>query len=50
MGAATSLIALIALGLSHALGWWWADRAAGLIMAVIAAVEARHAWRRSAAG
>jgi divalent metal cation (Fe/Co/Zn/Cd) transporter len=42
IGAATSLIALTALALYHALGWWWADRAAALIVAAIAAIEA---WR-----
>jgi divalent metal cation (Fe/Co/Zn/Cd) transporter len=47
IGAATSLIALIALGLYHALGWWWADRIAALIVAVIAAAEAWRAWPRS---
>jgi divalent metal cation (Fe/Co/Zn/Cd) transporter len=42
IGAATSLLALIALVLYHALGWWWADRAAALAVAAIAAVEAWH--------
>lgn len=42
VGAATSLLALVALVLYHALGWWWADRAAALVVAAIAAVEA---WR-----
>lgn len=42
IGAATSLLALTALTLYHALGWWWADRATALIVAAIAAVEA---WR-----
>jgi len=40
IGAATSLLALISLALYHALGWWWADRAAAL--AVAAAAEAWH--------
>jgi divalent metal cation (Fe/Co/Zn/Cd) transporter len=40
IGAATSLLALVALALYHALGWWWADRAAALVVAAIAAVEA----------
>ena len=39
IGAATSLLAIAALGLYHALGWWWADRIAALI---VAAVEAWH--------
>lgn len=42
IGAATSLLALAALALYHTLGWWWADRAAALAVAVIAAAEA---WR-----
>jgi divalent metal cation (Fe/Co/Zn/Cd) transporter len=42
VGAATSLLALAGLALYHALGWWWADRAAALVVAAIAAVEA---WR-----
>ena len=42
IGAATSLFALAALVLYHALGWWWADRVAAL---VVAAVAAAQAWR-----
>ena len=42
IGAATSLLALAALALNSALGWWWADRVAGLIVAAVAAVEAWH--------
>lgn len=42
IGAATSLLALAALALYHALGWWWADRTAALVVAAIAAAEA---WR-----
>lgn len=42
IGAATSLLALAALVLYHALGWWWADRAAALAVAAIAAAEAWH--------
>jgi divalent metal cation (Fe/Co/Zn/Cd) transporter len=45
IGAATSLLAVAALVLYHALGWWWADRIAALIVAVIAAAEARHTAR-----
>ena len=33
IGAITSLLALAALALNDALGWWWADRAAALIVA-----------------
>lgn len=42
IGAATSLLALAALALYDALGWWWADRIAALIVAAIAAAEAWH--------
>lgn len=42
IGAATGLLALAALVLYHALGWWWADRVAALLIAAIAAVEAWH--------
>jgi len=42
IGAATSLLALISLGLYSAVGWWWADRVAALVVALIAAAEAWH--------
>jgi divalent metal cation (Fe/Co/Zn/Cd) transporter len=42
IGAATSLLALAALVLYDTLGWWWADRVAALVVAVIAGVEAWH--------
>jgi divalent metal cation (Fe/Co/Zn/Cd) transporter len=42
IGAATSLLALAALVLNAALGWWWADRIAALIVAAVAAAEAWH--------
>jgi divalent metal cation (Fe/Co/Zn/Cd) transporter len=42
IGAATSLLALAALVLNDAFGWWWADRIAALIVAVVAAAEAWH--------
>jgi cation diffusion facilitator family transporter len=42
IGATTSLLALAALALYHAYGWWWADRVAALVVAVIAAAEAWH--------
>lgn len=50
IGAATSLLALVALVLYHALSWWWPDRVAALVVAVIAADEAWHTAprRRSA--
>ncbi len=42
IGAATSALALAALILSDVLGWWWADRAAALVVAAVAGAEA---WR-----
>ena len=42
IGAATSLLAIAALILYQALGWWWADRVTALIVAAVAAIEA---WR-----
>jgi divalent metal cation (Fe/Co/Zn/Cd) transporter len=42
IGAATSLLALAALALYDTLGWWWADRLAALVVAVIAGAEAWH--------
>jgi divalent metal cation (Fe/Co/Zn/Cd) transporter len=42
IGAATSLLALAALALNDALGWWWADRITALIVAVVAIAEAWH--------
>lgn len=47
VGAATSLLALAALALYDALGWWWADRIAALAVAAIAAAEA---WRTTPRG
>jgi divalent metal cation (Fe/Co/Zn/Cd) transporter len=44
IGAATSLLALTALALYRTLGWWWADPAAAVTVAAIAAAEA---WRTS---
>jgi divalent metal cation (Fe/Co/Zn/Cd) transporter len=40
MGAVTSLLALTALALYHAVDWWWADRIVALIIAAIAAAGA----------
>ena len=40
IGAALAGVALLGLLLDRALGWWWADRAAALIAAGIAAFEA----------
>jgi divalent metal cation (Fe/Co/Zn/Cd) transporter len=49
IGAGTSLLALAALVLYDALGWWWADRVAALAVAVIAAAEAWHTMPRPGA-
>ena len=42
IGAATSFLALAALVCYLLLGWWWADRATAVVVAVIAAREALH--------
>ena len=39
---ATSI--LVALALNLALGWWWADPVAALLIGVVAAREARESW------
>jgi divalent metal cation (Fe/Co/Zn/Cd) transporter len=36
---------LIGLVLNALLDWWWADPAAGLVLAVLAVREGRNAWR-----
>ena len=41
--AVTSAAALLALGLSAWLGWWWADPAAALVIAALAAKEGLEA-------
>jgi divalent metal cation (Fe/Co/Zn/Cd) transporter len=44
-------VALLAGLLLNALaGWWWADPAAALVIAAIAAKEGREAWRGDACG
>jgi divalent metal cation (Fe/Co/Zn/Cd) transporter len=35
---------LLGLVLNTALGWWWADALAGLVIAAVAAREARETW------
>ncbi|MCW2680859.1 MAG: cation efflux protein [Frankiales bacterium] len=40
-----SVALLVGLGLNAALGWWWADPVAGLVIAAIALKEGRDAWR-----
>lgn len=43
----TSLSAVLLVGLvaNGALGWWWADPVAGLLIAAVAFREGREAWR-----
>ena len=40
-----SAVALVGLGLNAALGWSWADPAAGLVIGALAVREGRAAWR-----
>ena len=39
---------LVGMGANALAGWWWADPAAGLVIAGVAAREAREAWRGNA--
>ena len=43
--AFTSAAALIGLGLNAWLGWWWADPAAALVIAILAVREGAEAWK-----
>lgn len=38
-------VLLVGLAANAALGWWWADPAAGIAIAAIAAVQAVRTWR-----
>lgn len=38
-------VLLLGLVLNAALGWWWADPIAGLVIAAVAIKEGREAWR-----
>jgi divalent metal cation (Fe/Co/Zn/Cd) transporter len=40
-----SAVLLVGLAANAALGWWWADPAAGLGIAALAAVEGVRTWR-----
>jgi divalent metal cation (Fe/Co/Zn/Cd) transporter len=42
--ALTSAAALLGVGLNAWLGWWWADPAAGLVIAALAVREGLEAW------
>ncbi len=46
--AVLSGVLLVGLGLNAALGWWWADPAAGVVIAALAGVEAVRTWRAEA--
>jgi divalent metal cation (Fe/Co/Zn/Cd) transporter len=43
-----SAVLLVGLGLNAWLGWWWADPAAGMVIAAIAVREGVRAWRGDA--
>jgi divalent metal cation (Fe/Co/Zn/Cd) transporter len=43
-----SAAVLVGLLLNAALGWWWADPVAGLVIAAVALREGREAWRGKA--
>jgi divalent metal cation (Fe/Co/Zn/Cd) transporter len=49
IGAGTALVALLGLALFHAFGWWWADPAAALLIATIAASESYAVHRETRA-
>lgn len=42
--ALLSAVLLVGLGANAAFGWWWADPAAGIGIAVLAGLEARRTW------
>lgn len=46
--ALLSAVVLVGLGANWLFGWWWADPVAGLMIAALAAAEARRAWRAEA--
>jgi len=46
--ALLSAVVLVGLGLNAALGWWWSDPVAGLVVGILATVEARRTWRADA--
>jgi Cation efflux family len=43
--ALLSAVVLVGLATNAALGWWWADPAAGLGIATLAAIEGVRTWR-----
>jgi divalent metal cation (Fe/Co/Zn/Cd) transporter len=40
-----SAVVLVGLALNWMFGWWWADPAAALVIALVAVREGREAWR-----
>jgi divalent metal cation (Fe/Co/Zn/Cd) transporter len=44
--AFTSTAALLGVGLNAWLGWWWADPAAALLIAVLAVKEGIECWQQ----
>ncbi|WP_437288729.1 cation transporter [Sorangium sp. So ce406] len=40
-----SLATLVGIGLNGALGWWWADPIAALVIAVLVVKEGVATWR-----
>lgn len=40
-----SVALLVGLGANAAVGWWWADPLAGVVIAVVAVREGRESWR-----
>jgi divalent metal cation (Fe/Co/Zn/Cd) transporter len=43
--AVLSVVLLLGLGFNAALGWWWADPVAGLLIATLAGIEAVRTWQ-----
>ena len=42
-----AVIILLGVVLNTAVGWWWADPVAALVLVLYATREARHAWREA---
>jgi divalent metal cation (Fe/Co/Zn/Cd) transporter len=48
--AVTSAATLLGVGLNSWLGWWWADPAAGLVIAALAVKEGLETWEGADGG